>query len=373
MALLVGQPGAQQTAPPYEVWAADQNANTVYVLDPEGKSLRTIDGATLGDAKRPHMLWGVPKDEYVYSANTVSNSITVLSGKDGAVKAVIAGVGKLPHAAQPNPKQPERIYVSNIAPQEAKDGTPDRGETITEVVRSAGPRWDIARFLDLKAAPALADSALYASRRPVCVGFSPDGRYMLVTLFNGGLAVVDLQAWQVMKGWGKKDIAENGCGFAASPSGDELYVTAGNQQSSWLYVFDVKGEPQLVASHNLSQLGQDSHGTVVDPVSNTLWIVHRVSSNATVHPLNTIRRADHQPGVIDFVGKTPDLIMLSPDSRRAYVTLRGPKPAPTIPHATVGETPGLGIIDVASRKLLTVVKLGNQEAADFHGLFVVQR
>ena len=196
---------------------------------------------------------------------------------------------------------------------------------------------------------------------------------MLVTLFNGGLAVVDLQAWQVMKGWGKKDIAENGCGFAASPSGDELYVTAGNQQSSWLYVFDVKGEPQLVASHNLSQLGQDSHGTVVDPASNTLWIVHRVSSNATVHPLNTIRRADHQPSVIDFVGKTPDLIMLSPDSRRAYVTLRGPKPAPTIPHATVGETPGLGIIDVASRKLLTVVKLGNQEAADFHGLFVVQR
>jgi hypothetical protein len=61
---------------------------------------------------------------------------------------------------------------------------------------------------------------------------------------------------------------------------------------------------------------------------------------------------------------------LSPDSRRAYVTLRGPKPAPTIPHATVGETPGIGIIDVTSRKLLTVVKLGDQETADFHGIFI---
>ena len=90
---------AQPAAPSYEVWAVDQNANTLYVLDPEGKTLRTIDGATLGDAKRPHMLWGVPKDEYVYSANTVSNSITVLSSKDGAVKAFIAGVGKSPHAA----------------------------------------------------------------------------------------------------------------------------------------------------------------------------------------------------------------------------------------------------------------------------------
>ena len=95
------------------------------------------------------------------------------------------------------------------------------------------------------------------------------------------------------------------------------------------------------------QLGQDAHGASVDAATRTLWIVHRVSSNATLHPLNTIRQADHRPSVIDFVGKTPDLIMLSPDSHRAYVTLRGPKPAPTIPHATVGETPGIGIIDVA--------------------------
>ena len=63
--LVVGPAGAQQTSPSYTVWAVDQNANTLYVLDPEGKVLRTIDGATLGDAKRPHMLWGVPKDAYV--------------------------------------------------------------------------------------------------------------------------------------------------------------------------------------------------------------------------------------------------------------------------------------------------------------------
>src|SRR5688572_5782992 len=75
----------------YEVWAADQNANVLYVLDPEGKILRTMDGATLGDAKRPHMLWGVSRDEYVYTANSVSNSVSVLSNRDGQVKAVING------------------------------------------------------------------------------------------------------------------------------------------------------------------------------------------------------------------------------------------------------------------------------------------
>jgi YVTN family beta-propeller protein len=64
----------------------------MYVLDPEGKVLRTVDGATLGDVKRPHMLVGVPRDEYVYSANSVSNSVSVLSNRDDKVKAVIAGV-----------------------------------------------------------------------------------------------------------------------------------------------------------------------------------------------------------------------------------------------------------------------------------------
>jgi YVTN family beta-propeller protein len=361
----------QQNSTRYEVWAADQNDNKIYVLDPEGKTLKTIDGATLGDAKRPHMLWGVPRDPYVYVTSTVSNSVAVLDGKDGAVKAVIPGVGKAPHAAQPSPAHPDRVYVSNIGPQVAgPDGKPDRGETITEIVRHNASKWEIARFLDLKAAPALADTKLYPSRRPVCVGFSKDGRYMLTTLFNGGLAVIDLQAWRVVKGWGKNEIAENGCGFAASRSGEELYVTAGNEKSSWLYVFDVTGEPKLVATHDLSKFGRDSHGIAIDTPRNALWIAHRVSSNITIHPLATIRKPGQQPTVIEFVGKTPDLIMFAPDHSLAYVTLRGPKPAPTIPHATVGETPGIGIIDVANRKLLRVVKLGDQANADFHGIFV---
>lgn len=165
--LTVGCALMQQKSTHYEVWAADQNDDKIYILDPEGKTLKTIDGKTLGDAKRPHMLWGVPKDTYVYVTSTVSNSVTVLDGKDGAMKAVIPGVGKAPHAAQPSPAHPERVYVSNIGPQvAAPDGKPDRGETITEIVRRNGSKWEIARFLDLKAAPALADTNLYPSRRP---------------------------------------------------------------------------------------------------------------------------------------------------------------------------------------------------------------
>lgn len=362
------------TAPPeaarYEVWAADQNGNVLYFLDADGNVLRTLDGAALGDAKRPHMLWGVPGDEFVYSANSVSNSITVLGKTDGLVKTVITGVGKLPHAAQPNPRRPDRIYVSNIGVQETKEGKTDLGETLTEIVRSSGPRWEIARRLDLKTDPALADTNLYPSRRPVCAGFSNDGRYMLVTLFHGGLAAVDLDRFQVEKSWGNNQIAMHGCGFAPSPSGDEMYVTAGDMTHSWLYVFDVTGEPRLVTTHDLSAAGQDAHGVVIDQSRRTLWVVHRVSGNITVHPLATIRQAGHAFETIASVGKAPDLISISPDHRRAFVTLRGPKPAPTMPHSLVGETPGVSIIDVAEKKVLKVVKLGDQELGDFHGVFI---
>lgn len=365
---------AQPRQAAFEVWAADQNGNVLYILDPEGGVLRTVDGQALGGADRPHMLWGVPGDPYVYSTNTVSNSITVL-GRDGTVKAVVGTVGKAPHAAQPNPWHPDRIYVSNIGPQATTaDGQPDRGETITEVVRregDGGPAWEVARFLDLKGDPALADSTRFPSRRPVCAGFTPDGRYMLVTLFDGGLAVVDLEEWRVARAWGNERIARHGCGFAASPDGTEIYVTAGGMESSWLYVFDASGgEPRLVASHDLSADGQDAHGVYVDPARQELWVVHRVSSNATVHPLATIGGEEHEYEVVPFVGKTPDLIAFSPDASRAYVTLRGPKPAPTIPHATVGETPGVAIIDVEARELVRVVPLGDPEAGDFHGIFI---
>ncbi len=359
----------------YEVWTADQNANELYILNPEGEVLELLNQEALGGAERPHMLWGIPPDPFIYSANSVSGDITVLDSRTHQMIALVGGVGKLPHAAQPNPARTDYIYVSNIGPQdEDEDGNPDRGETISEIVRSEGDdgyTWEVTRFLDLKADPALSDDELFPSRRPVCAGFTPDGRYKMVTLFNGGLAVIDLDEWQVSKAWGKNEIAEHGCGFAESPVEGEIYVTAGSMHSSWLYVFDMNGdEPELAASHNLSDTGQDSHGAWVDKERNELWVVHRVSDNITIHPLETIRNEDHEYEEIEFAGRTPDLITMSPNSDRAFITLRGPNPAPTIPHDIVGDRTGISIFDVASRELIKVVELGDAEMGDFHGIYI---
>lgn len=364
-------------APPeYEVWVADQNGNALHVLDPEGQVLSTLGQAALRGADRPHMLWGVAGDPYVYSTNTVSNSVTVLR-RDAEVLAVIEGIGKSPHAAQPNPSRPDRIYGFNIAAQAVgEDGAPDLGETIAEIVRSDrenGPAWEVTRHLDLRADAALADSSRFPSARPVCGGFSQDGRHMLVTLFDGGLVAVDLEEWRVARAWGNDRVGRHGCGFAASADRGELYVTAGDLEHSWLYVFDVSGaEPELVATHDLSEVGQDAHGVGVDRRRGELWVVHRVSDNVTIHPLATIRDADHAWEVVSDVGATPDLIAFSPDGGRAFVTLRGPNPAPTIPHATVGERAGVVLVDVEGRQVLRAIPLGDPEQGDFHGIFVPQ-
>jgi len=83
-------------------------------------------------------------------------------------------------------------------------------------------------------------------------------------------------------------------------------------------------------------------------------------------------RWDHEYEVMEFVGNTPDLITMSPDNSRGFITLRGPNPAPTIPHDIVGVRSGISIIDVAARELVKVVHLGDEEMGDFHGIFIPQ-
>ena len=140
-------------SPSYTVWAADQNANTLYVLDPDGKVLKR-SMAPRWVTPNGHICSGVYPRMSMSIVPTRSLILSPCWGtKTVAVKAIIASVGKSPHAAQPNPQHPDRIYVSNIAPQAVgADGKPDRGETITELVRTGGPKWEIARFLDLKGA-----------------------------------------------------------------------------------------------------------------------------------------------------------------------------------------------------------------------------
>jgi hypothetical protein len=76
--------------------------------------------------------------------------------------------------------------------------------------------------------------------------------------------------------------------------------------------------------------------------------------------------------VLSLNGEIGDLIEFSPDGARAFITLRGPRPAPTIPFPLAGRTPGVAFVDAARREVKRVVPLGDSAQSDFHGIAVVQ-
>jgi DNA-binding beta-propeller fold protein YncE len=355
----------------FEVWAADQNGNVIYVLDRDGSVLRAIDVAAVAGGRRPHTIARSHDGRQLFAANTVSNQASVHRLPGGELVTRIEEVGKAPHAVHPHPRDPDRAYVCNIAVQGTDSaGNRDLGESVTELVRGAGGTWRVSRRLDLKVEAALGDSMMFPSRRPVMAGFTADGGKLLLTLFHGGIAVVDLAAWRVVRAWGADAIRRHATATTHSPDGRELYVTAGADQASWLYVFDVSGDPRLVASHDLAAWGRDAHGLAIRPGARELWVVHRASGTVTVHPLDSLR-VRHTPAVVALGQEIPDLIEFSPDGGRAYVTLRGPNPAPTIPFPLAGKTPGVAILDAATRALVRVVPLGDGQQSDFHGIAVI--
>ncbi|MBA3342622.1 MAG: hypothetical protein H0T48_12420 [Gemmatimonadaceae bacterium] len=95
-------------------------------------------------------------------------------------------------------------------------------------------------------------------------------------------------------------------------------------------------------------------------------MVNQVTSNAQVIDPRTRAVIAEIP----FGGKTPDIVAMSPDSRFAFITLRGPNPV-TMPHLAVGETPGVAVLDVRTRKQVRLLEPAKGDAkSDFHGIAV---
>lgn len=95
-------------------------------------------------------------------------------------------------------------------------------------------------------------------------------------------------------------------------------------------------------------------------------MVNRVTSNGVViDPASLEIKAE-----LTDIGKTPDIIAMSPDSTRAFISLRGPNPV-TAAHVAKGETPGFAVVDIQQRKLIRVVQPAEgNDKSDFHGIGV---
>ncbi len=349
----------------YEIWAVDQGTNKVHIIvaddgAPGGfKAAEEIDLGAIG-IDMPHMIDFTSDFAYAFIANVQSGNVVVVRAADRKVLATL-DTGHMSHMARVHPDD-SRILVDVMHETGA----------IAEIV----PDWvnetfTLGRRLVIAEDPVFAARASeFAGSSPVCHDNTADGRYAFVTLgpplAKGGLVVLDVESFRLESAHPPSELSVN-CGTMRSRDGSKIYVNGGSTEAGHWYVLDAAThEPIPTAGGEIrrSSRGTDAHGVWLTPGGERLWMINRHSSNAIVIDTAT----DEVVAEIADVGKSPDLVVFSPDGSRAFITLRGPKPR-SGGHAIAGTTPGVAVLDAATRELLSLVEpsKGNEDS-DFHGI-----
>ncbi len=178
------------------------------------------------------------------------------------------------------------------------------------------------------------------------------------------------------------------CGTIAHPDGDKFYLTAGAPSNrdpdgvgEW-YVLDTEShlpiDPDsgetveefdtLDVARDLE--GYDTHGFwfVENDGELELWLLNRETDDGVVIDPETDEVIDE----IEDYGPAPDIMWSSPDDEYMFVTLRGPNPQSGDPHAAEGETPGVSVLDIETREIVTTLEPdADNPESDFHGIGVV--
>jgi YVTN family beta-propeller protein len=345
----------------FEIWAMDQGTNVVHVFDPEFAEVGRIEMEPLG-MRVPHMIEFTSDYRYAFIAAPATGNTAVIRAADREVVAMI----------QTGP----RTHHAGVAPGD--------GKVLVSVIGAPDAAWDgklVEIDLDLESETftvgrelVIADDPVFVGRRdefletggPVCLAHTADGGAAYVTLGpgleEGGVVVVDTETLTLIEAFPPGTLQVN-CGALLSPTGDHMYLVGGDREVGVWHAVDTETHESV---HRAETRGHDAHGSWVTPDGRELWVVNRVTSNAIVVDTRTNEVIE----VIDFVGKTPDIVAMSPDGARVYITLRGPNPV-TMPHVAVGETPGIAVIDRATRQMLRLVEpAGGNPASDFHGIGV---
>ena len=140
-----------------------------------------------------------------------------------------------------------------------------------------------------------------------------------------------------------------------------MFLNGGSVDEGVWYVFDTATHQPI---HQDGSRGTDAHGVWITPDGAELWMVNRHSSNGIVIDPVTFEVIDE----IAFTGKSPDILTMSPDGRYAFITLRGPEQR-SGPHAIAGDTPGVAVLDIATRESVTILEPDRAHPmSDFHGI-----
>ncbi|PMR68358.1 YncE family protein [Halomonas heilongjiangensis] len=345
----------------YEIWALDQGTHKIHIYDQE---LREVADIALGDhgVRVPHMIDFTSDGRYAFTANVGSGNVAVIRAEDRAVVEIIE-TGPRTHMAGVRPG--DEVVVADII------GDPDveRDGKLVEIrLDLENERFEPGRELRIADDPVFqAKADDFNDVAAICHFDTADGARSFVTLGpalpNGGLIVVDNASFTLEKAWGPDELQTN-CGTMLTPDGQHMLLNGGGENIGVWHAIDVN-TLDIVRQDESSQ-GIDAHGVRNLPNGQEIWMVNRGSSDGIVIDATTLEVID----TLADTGKTPDILDFSPDSRYAFVTLRGPNPV-SMPHMAQGETPGFAVIDVETREVVKIIQPaeGNPES-DFHGIGV---
>lgn len=355
---LAPQTGGAQEAAKYEIWALDQGTQMLHIYSSELEEVDRLDLGAQG-VRVPHMIDFTTDHTYAFIASTGSGDVTVIRTADREIVARFP-TGPGTHMAAVKPDDSAAITAVIGAGDVPRDGK------LVEIVIGADGTFTLGREL------VIADDPLFHERESefndvaaVCHQYSPDGRHAFVTLGpaldNGGLVILDTESFNLVKLFPPDELRVN-CGTALTVDGKHLFVNGGGAEAGHWYVIDIATQTVV---HEDTSRGHDAHGVWATPDGREVWMVNRVSNDLIIIDPSTFQIIEHLEGGF---GDTPDILAISPDSRLAFITLRGPKPV-TAPHVAVGTTPGFSVIDIAERRLVKTIQPNPEnENSDFHGI-----
>lgn len=343
----------------YEIWAADQGTNTVYIYEPgeEDGDFGLVDEIDTGEVGGdvPHMVHFSSDYEYAAIACTAGGRTLVYRTEDRELVANLE-TGAVSHFAGFSPDD-DAIIVDAIGTSEIVKVDADLDNEEFEIVDAIEINEEI-------------DGLTEQEGSPVCHSYDHDGR-SIHTLGpgygNAGLVIVDHGDFEIDQAWSGDELPTN-CGTIPHPSEDKFYLTAGLPSDpdegvegvGDFFVLDTDTDEILVDGEDTG--GVDAHGFWFTPDGEELWVLNRETNDGIVIDPDTDEVVEDISAFGEAQGDepderdAPDIMWADPTGEYMFVTLRGPVPLSGDPHAATGVTPGFSVLDTDSKDIVTVVE-----------------
>jgi len=298
--------------------AADVERKTAIVLNSGDASVSLIDMdqrqvyKNFHIGKEPHHLMITPDQKAVLVANATGNEVVFLDPKTGEKTG----------------------QLSNIIDPYHIGYSPDK-----KFFLAAGNRLNRVDIYAAKAQELTLLKVIKAPKTPSHITFTSNSKTAFVTLQDSDeLIAIDLETQEVL--W-KMSVGHLPAGVWMTP-GDK-YLLIGLTGSDGVQVVDWKKRQVIKeiktgkGAHNFRPLGDKKH----------IFLSNRVEPSISLLNMDTLEK------VADITGlpSGPDDMDITPDGKELWVTFRFAKK--------------VGVIDIASRKLITTIPVGKSP----HGIF----